>query len=72
MNAPAFGELEIVRLKFDLTTEVKLCAGTTGAIVQVHGEGQAYDVEVADQHGNTVAVLTLRADLLEATGKTDP
>jgi hypothetical protein len=41
---------------------VGLYAGDVGAIVHVHGQGKAYEVEFVDGDGTTVALLTLDAE----------
>lgn len=37
-------------------------AGDVGAVVLVHDEGRAYEVEFVDGDGSTIALVTLRAD----------
>ena len=39
-----------------------LHSGDVGAIVQVHGDGKAYEVEFVDVDGTTIALLTLDAE----------
>ena len=38
-----------------------LTAGDVGAVVFVHDEGKAYEVEFVDGDGTTVALVTLRS-----------
>jgi len=38
-----------------------LTAGDVGAVVFVHGEGDAYEVEFVDGDGTTIALVTLDA-----------
>lgn len=67
---PCFGELEVVRLTQELLAAVNV--GAEGTIVAVHDGGEAYEVEFADDEGNTIGVFTLPECALEATGKADP
>lgn len=61
-----FEEYDVVKLKYDLP-EQNLKAGTHGAIVMVHHEPyRAYEVELVDSEGWTLAVLTLKDDDLMA------
>lgn len=62
-----FKEYDAVQLKRDLP-EHDLKAGTRGAIVMVHHEPyRAYEVELIDEEGWTLDVLTLKdEDLLAA------
>ncbi len=54
-----FEEYDVVQLKHDLP-EHNLKAGTQGAIVMVHTQPyRAYEVELIDKEGWTLAVLTL-------------
>ena len=46
--------------------EQKLRQGDLGAIVLVHGDGRAYEVEFVTLGGATVAVMTLPADAVRA------
>jgi hypothetical protein len=39
-----------------------LYAGDVGAVVHVHGEGKAYEVEFVYGDGTTIALLTLDAE----------
>lgn len=54
-------ELDVVRLKSDFEG---VRAGTRGAIVLEY-DGTAFEVEFFSQDGQTVAVLTVPADILE-------
>lgn len=54
-------EHAIVVLNFDMPA-VGLYAGDVGAVVHVHGQGKAYEVEFVDGNGTTIALLTLDAD----------
>ena len=38
-----------------------LSEGDVGAVVYIHGGGQAYEVEFVDGDGSTIALLTLEA-----------
>ncbi len=63
-----FEEYDVVELKRDLP-EHGLKAGTRGAIVMVHhAPSRAYEVELIDNEGWTLNVLTLKdEDLIAAT-----
>jgi hypothetical protein len=39
-----------------------LTAGEVGAVVEVHGDGEAFEVEFCDNAGATYGLHTLRAD----------
>jgi hypothetical protein len=39
-----------------------LYAGDVGAVVHMHGQGKAYEVEFVDGDGTTIALLTLDAE----------
>ncbi|MBL8154510.1 MAG: DUF4926 domain-containing protein [Anaerolineae bacterium] len=54
-------ELETVVLTSDIP-EYGLQAGDLGAVVLVHGSGRAYEVEFVTLSGETVALITVRAD----------
>jgi hypothetical protein len=54
-------ELDTVVLTRDLIDN-GLCHGDVGAVVHVHGDGAAYEVEFVTGEGLTVAVLTLRPE----------
>jgi hypothetical protein len=53
-------EHSMVVLHEDRTAD-GLHAGDVGAVVHVHGDGKAYEVEFVDGDGTTVALLTLEA-----------
>lgn len=53
-------EHSIVVLNSDMP-DARLHAGDVGAIVHVHGQGKAYEVEFVDGDGTTVALMTLDA-----------
>jgi len=53
-------ELDTVVLTHDIE-EHGLRAGDMGAVVLCHGSGEAFEVEFVTGEGETVAVLTLRA-----------
>jgi hypothetical protein len=58
-----FTELDIVVLKRDIP-EYKLKAGDVGAVVHVYASEKSYEVEFANNRGETIALLTLEdADL---------
>lgn len=60
-----FSEYEIVKLK---RPQADLPAGVTGTVVMVYNSvPPGYDVEFVDEKGETLAVLTLRDEDLEAT-----
>jgi hypothetical protein len=62
-------ELDTVVLTRDMPQE-KLCQGDLGAVVLVHADGQAYEVEFVTLGGETVALMTLPADAVRAvTGR---
>jgi uncharacterized protein DUF4926 len=58
------GELQTVVLCEDIP-EKGLSRGALGAVVLVHGSGEAYEVEFLSPMGDTVAVLTLRPDQVQ-------
>ena len=60
-------EHSIVVLNSDIPG-VGLDAGDVGAIVCVHGQGRAYEVEFVDGDGTTIALLTLDAGEVRAIG----
>ncbi|MBX9592331.1 MAG: DUF4926 domain-containing protein [Hyphomonadaceae bacterium] len=63
------GELDTVVLTRDLP-EQRLCKGDLGAVVHVHPDGEAYEVEFITLDGGTLAVVTLPADAIRAaTGR---
>lgn len=53
-------ELDTVQLQ-KAHPECGLAAGAIGAVVLVHGQGEAYEVEFVALDGHTQAVLTLPA-----------
>jgi hypothetical protein len=62
-------ELDTVVLSRDMPEE-KLRQGDPGAVVLVHGDGRAYEVEFVTLGGETVAVVTLPPDAVRAvTGR---
>jgi len=54
-------ELDTVVLTHDIKGH-GLKAGDIGAVVLCHGDGDAFEVEFVTGKGETVAVLTLRAE----------
>jgi hypothetical protein len=56
-------ELDIVRLACDWPS-LGLKRGATGTVVLVHEHGAAYEVEISTPTGETMAVITLTADLI--------
>lgn len=56
-------ELDRVILKQDLP-EYYLKAGDIGTVVLVHRGGEGYEVEFVALNGETLAVATVRVDLL--------
>jgi hypothetical protein len=58
-------ELDTVVLTRDIPEE-KLCKGDLGAVVLVHENGAAYEVEFVTLDGRTLAVVTLPADAVRA------
>lgn len=60
-------EHSIVVLNSDVP-DAGLYAGDVGAIVHVHGQGKAYEVEFVDGDGTTIALLTLNADVIRPIG----
>ncbi len=56
--------LQVVRLRCD-SPEHGLIRGTTGTVLLVHGNGEAYEIEVADDQGRPTFLGALPADLLE-------
>ena len=59
-------ELDTVVLTRDIPAE-KLREGDLGAVVFVHQNGAAYEVEFVTLDGETLAVVTLPADAVRAT-----
>lgn len=62
-------EYEVVRLLSPIP-EHGLPAGALGTIVMVYPEPLAYEVEFLDKRGNTIAIATLKPELLENAGHT--
>jgi hypothetical protein len=56
-------ELETIVLTMDMP-EHGLQAGDIGAVVLVHSNGERYEVEFVTLSGDTVAVVTLTADMI--------
>jgi hypothetical protein len=54
---------DTVALAADLP-EKSLTLGEVGAVVEVLGDGKAFEVEFCDQSGNTYGLHALRADQL--------
>ena len=64
-----FRERDTVVLTRDIP-EKQLRQGDLGAVVLVHADGQAYEVEFVTLGGETVALMTLPADAVRAvTGR---
>ena len=61
-------ELDTVVLARDIP-ELKLCKGDVGAVVLVHQEGKAFEVEFVTLDGATLAVVTLPADAVRLATK---
>jgi hypothetical protein len=57
--------LDTVAVKEDLPT-VGLTAGEVGAVVEVLGDGEAFEVEFCDNSGQTYGLHTLRANQIIA------
>lgn len=53
-----FKELDIVIIKHEIS-EYGLSKGDVGTIVEVYGNGEAYEVEFTNKKGETTALLTL-------------
>ncbi len=60
-------EHSIVVLSSDMP-DAGLYAGDVGAIVYVHGQGKAYEVEFVDGDGTTIALVTLDAKEIRPIG----
>ncbi len=60
-------ELDDVVLRADLP-EQGLTEGDVGTVVLVHRGGAGYEVEFTALDGETIAVVTLRADQVRAAG----
>ena len=56
-------DLDVVALTRDLP-EKGLRAGDVGAVVMVHQDGAAFEVEFIGLDGKTIALLTLPADAI--------
>ena len=63
-------EHDCVVLTHDLPTE-NLQAGDVGAVVHIHKDGVAYEVEFVTLTGRTIAVATVDASQLRPVGKRD-
>ena len=61
-------EHERVILAVDLPAE-RLCAGDIGTIIHIHQGGAGYTVEFITLDGETLAVVTLRADQIKPIHK---
>ncbi len=55
---------DVVRLAVDLPGE-GLRAGAVGAVVDIHEQPVAYEVEFTDTAGHTTALLALRPEQLQ-------
>jgi hypothetical protein len=64
IGSVVISEHESVLLVEDLP-EKGLSRGALGAVVMVHGLGEAYEVEFLSPAGDTVAVLTLRPNQVQ-------
>lgn len=60
-------EHSIVVLNSDFP-DAGLHAGDVGAIVHVHAQGKAYEVEFVDGDGTTIALMTLQANEIRSIG----
>jgi Domain of unknown function (DUF4926) len=58
-------DLDTVILTRDVP-ERKLCKGDLGAVVFVHADGAAFEVEFVTLDGGTLAVVTLPAEAVRA------
>lgn len=63
-------EHDCVVLTADLPDE-KLEAGDVGAVVHIHKDGVAYEVEFTTLDGHTVAVATVASDQLRPVSRRD-
>lgn len=63
-------ELDAVALTCDLP-ERGLVRGDVGAVVLVHGNGAAYEVEFVSYDGHTIALLTLERNQVRPLQTTD-
>lgn len=61
-------ELDDVVLRIDLP-QAGLAAGDVGTVVLVHRGGDGFEVEFTTLNGETVAVVTLRADEVRPVGR---
>lgn len=59
-------ELETVALTVDLP-EHHLKAGDVGTVVLVYNNGEGYEVEFVATHGNSVALKTLKPEMIRST-----
>lgn len=63
-----FEELDIVVLDKDLNN-FNLKKGDIGTIVMCHKDKVAYEVEFVTFRGDTIAIVTIKADYLRAVSK---
>lgn len=49
-------------------TDIGLFKGDIGIVVHIHNDGEAYEVEFLTMAGETVAVKTLEASMIQAVG----
>jgi Domain of unknown function (DUF4926) len=63
-----FQESDLVVLLHDIP-EHGLPAGDLGTVVMVHGKGRGYEVEFATLGGETIDVITVRADEIRPVKK---
>ncbi len=61
-------ELDDVVLRVDLP-QAGLAAGDVGTVVLVHRNGEGFEVEFTALNGETVAVVTLRANEVRPVGR---
>jgi hypothetical protein len=61
LNSPSINLLDVVALTADLPQE-NLWRGQVGTVVEILGEGTAFEVEFSDRDGRTYESLGLRSD----------
>lgn len=60
----AIKELDCVVLNTDLPGN-RIAVGDVGTVVHVYGDAEAFEVELADQDGMTIALVTLARTQIE-------
>jgi hypothetical protein len=55
---------DIRSTRFLTESPILLCQGQVGTVIDILSEGEAFEVEFSDPHGQAYAMLTVRAEKL--------